>query len=183
MLRDIDADGHVRALRDPTTGEPFIVPCCPRCFAPLKDETRAERAERRDRGRKRASHSGRAAGRQDGEDRGDGADGDDEETLAVYLTEAELLGRRCPLAKHTCAACGEPLWQVRPDGAKEWRATPPPLAGGHRRVDPLPLPDRDTHPPSVTCVTSTWDRRYPIADYLRKRHRGLFRTLIADEAH
>ncbi|HLY29509.1 MAG TPA: DEAD/DEAH box helicase family protein, partial [Ktedonobacterales bacterium] len=61
----------------------------------------------------------------------------------------------------------------------QWQATPPPL-NGMRRVTPLPLPSREYHPP---CVTSTFERRYPLADYLRKRHRGLFRSLICDEAH
>jgi hypothetical protein len=179
VLRDADGDGRVHALRDPATGEPYVVPCCPRCFQPLKYEAHAERREHdREKRRRRVEQRG-PRGMPHSED-GDGGD-DDEEALAVYLTEAELLGQRGPAAKRACAACGEPLWQVAPDNA-HWRALPPPLAG-HSPVRPLPLPDRDRHGHQTRCVTSTFERRYPLADYLRKRHRGLFRSLICDEAH
>jgi hypothetical protein len=167
---------QVRAARDPATGEPLVVPCCPRCFQPLMDEARAERMER-----ERQKHQQRGAKRGAGRRANDGTESDadgDEDALGAFLTEAELLGQRGTLGKRACAACGEPLWQVTPDATK-WQATPPPLEGW-RAVMPLPLPDRDHHPP---CVREAHERRYPLADYLRKRHRGLFRSLIADEAH
>jgi hypothetical protein len=183
VLRDVDDEGRVRALRDPATGEPYVVPCCPRCFQPLMDEARAERRERdreklRRRGAARRLSGVPSSVGADGRDGGNNERDDDDEALAVYLTEAELLGQRGPAAKRACAGCGEPLWQVVPDDVR-WRATPPPL-DGRRTVRPLPLPDRDHRP---LCLTSTFERRYPLADYLRKRHRGLFRSLICDEAH
>lgn len=178
VLRDVDGDRRVRALRDPATGEPYVVPCCPHCFQPLMDEAREhDRERRRQRGHGEERRPPRVRPIEDG-DAGNGEGDDEEEALAVYLTEAELLGQRSPAAKRICAACGEPLWQVVPDDAR-WQATSPPL-GGQRAVPPLPLPDRHHQPP---CLTSTFERRYPLADYLRKRHRGLFRSLICDEAH
>ncbi len=111
-------------------------------------------------------------------------EGDDEELDALvrdlpYLSEDDLLGVTGPRVKRRCASCGEALWQTLPDGAI-WRATPPPLAGDLRMVTRLPIPDR--HTPHRGLI-STANRRYPIADFLRRRHRGLFRALIADEAH
>lgn len=106
-----------------------------------------------------------------------GRRGEQEEAAVEYLTEEELLGQGEQRARHQCAACGEHLWQMVPQVS----VTLQPLRDQpHAPVTPLPLPDRDFHPP---CVQSTLDRRYPIADYLRRHQRGLFRTLIADEAH
>ncbi|HEX6819997.1 MAG TPA: hypothetical protein VF120_16600, partial [Ktedonobacterales bacterium] len=126
VLRDVDSEGHVRALRDPATGEPYVAPCCPHCFQPLMDEARAERREReRDREKRhRRGEEPRSPGvrpYKDGDagNGGSASEGDDEEeALAVYLTEAELLGQRGPAAKRVCAACGEPLWQVVPDNVR-----------------------------------------------------------------
>jgi hypothetical protein len=106
-----------------------------------------------------------------------GRRGEREEEAVEYLTEEELLGQGEQRSRRQCAACGESLWQMVPQAS----VTLLPLRGqSHAPVTPLPLPDRDFHPP---CVKSTLDRRYPIADYLRRHQRGLFRTLIADEAH
>jgi hypothetical protein len=103
--------------------------------------------------------------------------GEREEEAVEYLTEEELLSQGEQRARRLCAACGEHLWQMVP----QVNVTLQPLrAQPHAPVTPLPLPDRNFHPP---CIKSTLDRRYPIADYLRRHHRGLFRTLIADEAH
>jgi hypothetical protein len=103
--------------------------------------------------------------------------GEREEEAVEYLTEEELLGQGEQRARRQCTACGEHLWQMVPQA----NVTLQPLGDQPPApVKPLPLPDRDFHPP---CVKSTLDRRYPIADYLRRHHRGLFRTLIADEAH
>ena len=179
--------GRVRLLRDPATGEPYVVPCCPRCFSPLTDDTRADRLDRRRQQRRRRA-PGRGGARGSAGDGGEdaGQPDEEEEALDVYLREGELLGEAgSPRAKRTCSACGEPLWQVIPDGVA-WQSTPPPLPGlGAGRAAahlprPLPLPSRERHPP---CLTSTFERRYPLADYLRKRHRGLFRSVICDEAH
>ncbi|HEX8729342.1 MAG TPA: hypothetical protein VF739_12000 [Ktedonobacterales bacterium] len=174
VLRETDETGKTQALRDPETGAPYIVPCCPRCFAPLKDATRAKRQER-----DREKVAKRMGTRRTGVQRVGLDDGGEDDTeLAVYLTEAELLGQQGPLAKRACVECGEALWQVIPDGMS-WRATPPPL-GGSRVVTPLPLPSATAHPP---CTTQITERRYPLADYLRKRYRGVFRSVICDEAH
>lgn len=184
-LRDVDEHSAVSLLRDPATGEPIVVPCCPRCFEPLQDETRAERAERERRKRSKQRRGGVTEQPVALGASGAGGAGDevgDEEILSTYLLEAELLGTPgCPRTKRTCSSCGEPLWQVVPDNVR-WQATPPPLHSGGvgRPVRRLPIPDRDHHPP---CLTSTLERRYPLADYLRKRHRGVFRSLICDEAH
>jgi hypothetical protein len=106
-----------------------------------------------------------------------GRRGEREEEAVEYLTEEELLGQGEQRARHQCSACGEHLWQMVPQVS----VTLQPLRDQPRApVTPLPLPHRDFHPP---CVKSTLDRRYPIADYLRRHQRGLFRTLIADEAH
>ena len=173
-LRELDESGRTRLLRDPKTGAPYVVPCCPRCFAPLKDAARTERQEReQEKGAKRSLRSGGHLSDRQRED----AEADDGE-LDVYLSEAELLGQQGPLAKRVCVACGEALWQVIPDGLM-WRATPPPLSGP-RAVTPLPLPSAMAHPP---CLTPASERRYPLADYLRKRYRGVFRSVICDEAH
>ena len=170
-LREVGDDGKVCLSRHPETGAPYVVPCCPRCFAPLKDVARAERQERdREKAEKRV-YSGSVG-------RGDGDEDADKAELPVYLTEEELLGKHGPLAKRVCVACGEALWQVIPDGVS-WQATAPPLAGA-RAITPLPLPSAAAHPPSIA---QTSERRYPLADYLRKRYRGLFRSLICDEAH
>jgi hypothetical protein len=172
-LREVGEDGNTRLARHPETGAPYVVPCCPRCFAPLKDATRAERQEReREKAEKRASNGNHGLGHENGDEAADDAE------LAIYLTEEELLGQHGPLAKRACAACGEALWQVVPDNVT-WHATLPPL-NGPRAVTMLPLPSATAHPPSIA---QTSGRRYPLADYLRKRYRGLFRSLICDEAH
>lgn len=176
-LREVGDDGKVRLLRDPETGTPYVAPCCPRCFEPLKDVTRAERQVReREQAEKRARNGNHRLGHGNGDAAADEVS--DDEELAVYLTEEELLGQHGPLAKRACVACGEALWQVVPDSAT-WRATPPPLHGP-RAVTSLPLPSATAHPP---CITQGSERRYPLADYLRKRYCGLFRSLICDEAH
>jgi hypothetical protein len=169
-LREVGDDGKVCLSRHPETGAPYVVPCCPRCFAPLKDATRAERQEReREKAEKRARNGNH------GLRHGNGDEAADDAELAVYLTEEELLGQHGPLAKRACAACGEALWQVVPDNVT-WHATLPPLNGPRA----LPLPSATIHP---SCITQASERRYPLADYLRKRYCGLFRSLICDEAH
>ncbi|HEX2348423.1 MAG TPA: hypothetical protein VHI51_08310, partial [Ktedonobacterales bacterium] len=174
VLRETDEAGKTRALRDPETDTPYVVPCCPRCFGPLKDGARSERQERdREKAAKRQSarRPGVSSEAFDGEE-------DDDAELAVYLTEEELLGQRGPLAKRVCVECGEALWQVIPDGAT-WHATLPPLSW-RRAVAPLPLPSDIARPP---CITQAAERRYPLADYLRRRYHGVFRSVICDEAH
>lgn len=180
-LRDVDERGRPCLLRDAASGEPVVVPSCPRCFAPLKDESRVDRLEReREKEKRRRGVHGNAVTNAPSSAGDDGDDGDDEEMLDVYLRENDLLGfAGCPRTKRVCTSCGEPLWQVVPDSAR-WEAASPPLGGTRRTVPRLPIPGRTHRPP---CLTSTLERRYPLADYLRKRHRGLFRSLICDEAH
>ncbi|HEX8727335.1 MAG TPA: hypothetical protein VF739_01855, partial [Ktedonobacterales bacterium] len=173
-LREVGDDGKVCLSRHPETGAPYVVPCCPRCFAPLKDVARAERQER---DRENAGKRGRNGGSGPTRNGVNDEEPDDAE-LAVYLIEEELLGKRGPLAKRICVECGEALWQVITDGIT-WQAAPPPLSGS-RAAPPLPLPSATAHPPSIA---QTSERRYPLADYLRRRYRGLFRSLICDEAH
>ncbi|MGH2503604.1 MAG: hypothetical protein ACRDID_13940, partial [Ktedonobacterales bacterium] len=175
-LRETDEAGATHALRDPETGAPYVVPCCPRCFAPLKDGARAERQER-DREKASRSYSARRPGVRHSDLESDESDEEEDVELTVYLTEEELLGKRGPLAKRACVECGEALWQVIPDGVT-WRATAP--LRGRRAVAPLPLPNAAAHPP---CVKQTAERRYPLSDYLRKRYRGVFHSVICDEAH
>ena len=95
-------------------------------------------------------------------------------------------------AKRVCHACHEALWQLVPDvstSSLAWHATPPPLsrAGREEPVVPLLLPEDDAATVRATraaqVVTAQDYRRYPGAEYLRWRWRGLFTTIIADEAH
>ena len=177
----------VHGQRDPETGNLITVPCCPHCYTPIaEDERHANTRERRAKKAKKArreeaTRESTASGSQveviEGDDELEGL-GDLDEDLP-YLSEADLLGIGRTRSKHTCTVCGSALWQNIPEGAR-WQATPPPLDGDVRPVSPLPIPDRRRRIPGLV---STANRRYPIADYLRKRYRGLFHTLIADEAH
>ena len=185
----------VRGQREPETGALITVPCCPHCYTPVaEDERHANARERRAKKAKKANKtsnetvSGELAGlaASDRHAEAEVIEGDDDlESMGglgedlPYLSEADLLGIGRTRSKHTCTICGSALWQNIPEGA-HWQATPPPMEGDMRAVSPLPLPDRRRRIPGLM---STANRRYPIADYLRKRYRGLFRTLIADEAH
>jgi hypothetical protein len=145
---------RTRLARD-EAGDPIRVPCCPACFAPLEIS----------RSRKRAR-------------RGEADDQEQEEVL--YLTEQDLLGKTTKeRKKRTCFQCGEPLWQVIPD-IQAPELVPVSRKSHEERSQPLPLPSRDEHPP---CLLNTVDRRMPVADYLLKHHKGLFKTVVADEAH
>ena len=182
----------VRGQRDPETSALITVPCCPHCYTPVaEDERRANARERRAKKAKKANKtrneevSGEPSS-SGGHAEADVIEGDDElESIGglgedlPYLTEADLLGIGRTRSKHTCTVCGSALWQNIPEGAR-WQATSPPLEGDVRHVSLLPIPDCSHRIPGLV---STANRRYPIADYLRRRHRGLFRTLIADEAH
>jgi hypothetical protein len=145
---------RIRLIRD-EAGNPIRVPCCPACFAPLEIS----------RSRKRAR-------------RGETEDQEQEEVL--YLTEQDLLGKTVKdRKKRSCFQCGEPLWQVIPD-IQAPELVPISRRSAEDRKKPLPLPSRNEHPP---CLLSAPDRRMPVADYLLKHHKGLFKTVIADEAH
>jgi hypothetical protein len=182
----------VRGQRDPETGAFITVPCCPHCYTPIaEDERHANARERRAKKAKKARNEGVSSEPTESASSGRPAEvevveGDDDlESMGglgedlPYLSEADLLGVGRTRSKHSCTVCGSALWQNIPEGAR-WQATPPPLEGDMRAVSPLPIPDRRRRIPGLV---STANRRYPIADYLRKRYRGLFRTLIADEAH
>lgn len=91
-------------------------------------------------------------------------------------------------AKRRCQACQEPLWQQTPVfQPQRFRPRYPPERGARPPVTPLPLPDYDHQRGSVVRdrapLTSTADRRWAGARYLRDRYPGLFSTIIADEAH
>jgi hypothetical protein len=173
-LRAPDADGRVRLVRQ-ATGAPYVVPCCPSCYAPICSEATGQN------GRQFSPHAGTRKG------------GADEDSETLYLTEEQLAGEAGPRVKRRCAECGEFLWQVVPEVSaprSSWRAVPPPVAGvdedgrlflARRAVPALPLPSKGVLRPASAVPAA--GRRYPIADYLRKHHRGLFRTLVADEAH
>jgi hypothetical protein len=173
---------RVRGQRDPETGTLVTVPCCPHCYTPVaEDERHASARERR--ARKKGKNTRNEAMN---DQHADVVEGDDDlESLGAlgedlpYLSEADLLGIGRTRSKHTCNVCGNALWQNIPEGGR-WQATPPPMEGDVRHVTPVPIPDRNHRIPGLA---STANRRYPIADYLRRRHRGLFRSLIADEAH
>ncbi len=145
---------RIRLARD-EAGAPIQVPCCPTCFAPLEIN----------RSRKRAR-------------RGEAEAQEQEEVL--YLTEQDLLGKTAKdRKKRFCFQCGEPLWQVIPD-IQAPELVPVSRRTHEERSQPLPLPSREEHPP---CLLSAPDRRMPVADYLLKHHKGLFKTVVADEAH
>ncbi len=132
-------------------GLPVVVPCCPRCAAPI-------------------------------------APLEQDQTNAPYLREDQI---GCAV-KRSCQQCHEPLWQMVPDvstASLDWRATPPPLSRATREVPlvPLPVPEYDATTRQVIrhapVVTGQDYRRFPGAEYLRWRWKGLFTTVIADEAH
>ncbi len=118
--------------------------------------------------------------------------------LAVYLNEQEMQGTKDHRVQRVCQECGEPLWQYVPKKPKHWapysvldalpkRQTVRSVGGraltqviGSRKLQGLALPSRDFSP---ACVRTTYKRRYPIADYIRKHYKGFFKLLIADEAH
>lgn len=112
---------------------------------------------------------------------------------AVFLTEADLLGGKSGgnRTKRVCADCGAPLWQTIASGTQPaWKPSPLCVrtsqgeASGEEKealISPLPLPIKlETLPPRLT---STFSRRYPIADYLLHRYKGVFGLLAADEMH
>lgn len=173
MLRASGPDGQIHLMRR-ASGVPYVVPCCPRCFAPLRAEAGNQNSET-------MAHRAKP--------------GQDQDMDTLYLSEEQVLGERGARVKRTCAECGEALWQVVPEvsvARLPWRAASPPIAtvdaDGHRRcarraVQVLPLPTSRAGRPLPAGQGNHASRRYPIADYLRKHHRGLFRTVIADEAH
>lgn len=71
--------------------------------------------------------------------------------------------------KRRCAACGEPIYQtIRLNDAS--------LGTRAEHVSEARLVD-------VEASGSRVSQRYPIADFIARRHRGFFKLLIADEVH
>ncbi|MCL4499040.1 MAG: hypothetical protein M1335_02190, partial [Chloroflexi bacterium] len=71
--------------------------------------------------------------------------------------------------KRRCVGCGEAFYQmIHLNGATLGTRTEPPSQGR--------LVDAETNGTRVT-------QRYPIADFIARRHRGFFKLLIADEVH
>jgi|GEM_PF-3598963 len=199
VLRAAGEGGRTTAIRDAETGEMVVVPCCPTCCAPV---TRDETGKRRRTPKRKA------------EDDADEAVAQEEIEASPYVSEAELRGDDGKHTKYTCEACGDPLWQTIPDGAR-WQALPPPIMEAQqvvtevtpyasivgttapdvldglaqrqeelrpyvRPVQRLPIPD---HAGQYPVLCDARSRKVPLADYLRKRYKGVFRSLVTDEAH
>ncbi|MBA3822501.1 MAG: hypothetical protein H0X24_01200 [Ktedonobacterales bacterium] len=113
---------------------------------------------------------------------------DQDQTDVPYLREDQI---GCEV-KRSCQRCHEPLWQMVPDvstASLDWQAVPPPLSRDLRDEPsvPMPIPEYDVGAQRIIryapVVTAQDYRRYPAAEYLRWRWKGLFTTVIADEAH
>ena len=90
-----------------------------------------------------------------------------------------MLGTKDRRIKRRCVDCGEPLWQHVPARPKEWQPYSI-LRLDERNKKPLPLPSHDRHIPGLS---TTFQRRYPLAKYIQQRYRHVFGLLIADEIH
>jgi hypothetical protein len=118
--------------------------------------------------------------------------------LYLYMEETDLMGTKDHRVKRSCPHCGSPLWQYVAKRQKNWqpfsvlnfrpsvkvvvshgKANGVHIVGS-THVAPLPLPDRGV---SYPCVSNTYKRRYPVADYILDRYKGFFKLLIADEVH
>ena len=175
--RTFNTSGKIVLLRD-EEAQPVLVPACPGCGRLLVDE----RELRRFRQTQDADRSPTSQGRQTS-----ASTPVEEEAalpLSVYLCEADLQGTGEHRKKYRCAACGEALWQYAPSRSS-WKPSSVLLvpADGYLlsfQNRALPLPERGHSPAGVTDTTR---RRFPVADYLRRRYRGIFHLLIADEVH
>ena len=82
----------------------------------------------------------------------------------IPLTRSELATK-----KRRCRECGGQLWTAD--------AAPPPA---HARGRPV-FPSRAAHPDGLPARVGP--RKYPLADYIRRRMPGHFDLLVADEVH
>jgi Uncharacterised methyltransferase family (DUF6094) len=173
-IKTKDAYGKVTVQRDEVTKLPRLLPCCPSCFAPVKDQTRIEKLMKERPEYKRVKQQLDRARRN-----GKAITAIDEESMedeGAYVTEEELWGSADKHKKHWCGKCGGSLWQMTSEKSWSPRTT---LRGDE--VTSLPLPrDLNSLPMSIK---DTSYRRYSVADYIRKFHSGFFKLLISDEIH
>ncbi len=157
-------------------GQIVAMPCCPHCFHLIKNEREMERL-------KKSGEEWRELFKQVDELRAKGhLETWREEILlppTIYLSEKEVLGTKDRRIKRRCIDCGEPLWQHVPARPKEWQPYSI-LRMDERNKKPLPLPSHDRHIPGLS---TTFQRRYPLAKYIQQRYRHVFGLLIADEIH
>ena len=157
-------------------GQIVAMPCCPHCFHLIKNEREMERL-------KKSGEEWRELFKQVDELRAKGhLETWREEMLlppTIYLSEKEVLGTKDRRIKRRCIDCGEPLWQHVPARPKEWQPYSI-LRLDERNKKPLPLPSHDRHIPGLS---TTFQRRYPLAKYIQQRYRHVFGLLIADEIH
>jgi hypothetical protein len=174
IVKTKDSYGRVTVQRDEVTKLPRLLPCCPSCFAPVKDQSRIEKLMKSDPDYKRAKQQLDRAKRN-----GKAISAIDEESMeddGAYVTEEELWGTADKRKKRWCGKCNGPLWQMTSE--KDWN---PKTALRGDDVIPLPLPCDLEHLPMAVKDTSY--RRFSVADYIRKFHSGFFKLLISDEIH
>ncbi len=176
VARTIDPKTRqVRARRN-ADGELYTIPCCPTCFRAIKNEQRVAQlmktsAEYRELAAQLdALRQTRRLAVFEEEAR---------ESPELYLTEKDLLGTKDHRVKRFCSACGAALWQYVAVRPTDWQPSSV-LRLDKETIKPLPLPERDHLPPSIT---STFRRRYPLGDLILRRYKEVFHLLIADEVH
>lgn len=189
----------VRFVRDGVTGEPIQVPCCPSCGLPLQRDAGPRRARRKGPDMAEEDQAQEYLSEQDLL----GTAG-----KRVKRWCENLVTRQARHADGTWrkvqVRCGAALWEVIPStqapelhplgnpGEREARPALP-LPGATRRARRVdercfeaagwewfqPQGD-EAHP---LCIKSTANRRLPVADYILRHWKGLFETVVVDEAH
>ena len=194
------SERSVRFVKDRVSGDPVQVPCCPTCGQPLQQqEGKGRRTQRRGAGE---DENDQALGYLSEQDLlgkpSKRVKRWCENTVMRQVRSADGTWRNAP------RRCGAPLWEVIPSTqapelqpkGQPWERSLPkalPLPGKTlraRRVDHRSFgadgwewfqPEGDeAHP---LCVKSTANRRLPVADYILRHWKGLFQTVIVDEAH
>ncbi len=152
------------------------LPCCPHCFHLIKNEREIERL-------KKSGEEWRDLFKRVDDLRAKGhLEVWREEMLlppTIYLSEKEVLGTKDRRVKRRCFDCGEPLWQHVPARLKDWQPYSI-LRLDERHKKPLPLPSLEQPLPGLS---TTFQRRYPLAKYIQQHYRHAFGLLIADEIH
>lgn len=166
-----ESSGRLRALRD-EAGRLVRLPACPDCGRLLKDaqvEQALLKLDEQYAARKQQQEQQRAHGTLSV------AEEEAATPVQVWWTERSLLGSGDKRVKRHCPACGAALWSVT-----ERLSMPAAPTSQHDspHVTPPPLP-----PMQRPTVQTTDTRRYPLADYLLRRHKGFFKLLVADEMH
>ncbi|HEX3640167.1 MAG TPA: DUF6094 domain-containing protein [Ktedonobacteraceae bacterium] len=174
-MRTLDANGKVAVQHDEETKLPRLTPCCPSCFAPVKDQARIDRLMKSNPDYKRKKDQ-IARKKRNGKALSSIEEEMDEDEGA-YVTEQELWISAKKHKKRWCGSCGGPLWQYTTGKDFEPKSV---LRSGDAVVA-LPLPDSLGSLPKTVKDTSF--RRFSVADYIRKFHSGFFKLLISDEIH